>query len=63
MFFSFIKATFSWMPTPLYVLVCAVLLIFTIIVVIQILRLIYAVVEFIYKILGGLFGKVVEFFV
>ena len=61
--FLLMKACFSWLPLPLYLLVSAVFSIFIIIVVIDLLRLIIEVIKFLKDLLGGLIAKVVGFFV
>lgn len=62
MFFSFIRECFTWLPTPLSVLVNAVVTVFLIVVAVQTLKLVLDLVEFLAKVLGGVFAKVVSLF-
>ena len=62
MFFSFIRECFTWLPTPLSVLVNAVITIFLVVVAVQVLKLVLDLVEFLAKVLGGVFAKVVGLF-
>lgn len=62
MFFSFIRECFSWLPTPLSVVVNAVITVFLIIVAVQVIKLLLDLVEFLAKVLGGIFAKVVQLF-
>ena len=62
MFFSFIRECFTWLPTPLSVLVNAVITIFLIVVAVQVLKLVLDLIEFLAKVLGGVFAKVVSLF-
>lgn len=62
MFFSFIRECFTWLPTPLSVLVNAVITIFLVVVAVQVLKLILDLIEFLAKVLGGVFAKVVSLF-
>lgn len=62
MFFSFIRECFTWLPTPLSVLVNAVITIFLVVVAVQVLKLVLDLVEFLAKVLGGVFAKVVSLF-
>ena len=63
MFFTFLTYCFKWLPTPLFLLVSAVFTVFAVIVAVEILKLIYALIEFFAKALGGLLKKVVTLFV
>lgn len=63
MFFTFLSYCFKWLPTPLFLLVCAVFTVFAVIVAVEILKLIYTLIEFFAKALGGLLKKVVALFV
>lgn len=63
MFFTFLTYCFKWLPTPLFLLVSAVFTVFAVIVAVEILKLIYTLVEFFTKALGGLLKKVVALFV
>ena len=62
MFFSFIRECFTWLPTPLSVLVNAVITIFLVVVAVQVLKLVLDLIEFLSKVLGGVFAKVVSLF-
>lgn len=62
MFFSFIRECFAWLPTPLSVLVNAVITIFLVVVAVQVLKLVLDLIEFLAKVLGGVFAKVVSLF-
>lgn len=62
MFFSFIRECFTWLPTPLSVLVNAVITIFLVVVAVQVLKLVLDLIEFLAKVLGGVFAKVVRLF-
>ena len=62
MFFSFIRECFTWLPTPLSVLVNAVITIFLVVVAVQVLKLVLDLIEFLAKVLGGVFAQVVSLF-
>lgn len=62
MFFSLIRECFTWLPTPLSVLVNAVITIFLVVVAVQVLKLVLDLIEFLAKVLGGVFAKVVSLF-
>lgn len=62
MFFAFIRECFTWLPTPLSVLVNAVITIFLVVVAVQVLKLVLDLIEFLAKVLGGVFAKVVSLF-
>lgn len=62
MFFSFIRECFTWLPTPLSVLVNSVITIFLVVVAVQVLKLVLDLIEFLAKVLGGVFAKVVSLF-
>ena len=62
MFFSFIRERFTWLPTPLSIVVNATITIFLIIVAVQVIKLIIDLVDFLAKVLGGIFTKVVRLF-
>lgn len=62
MFFSFIRECFSWLPTPLSVVVNAVITVFLIIAAVQVIKLLLDLVDFLAKVLGGIFAKVVQLF-
>ncbi len=58
-----ILATFKWLPTPLFLLVSAVLMFFFIFVAVSVLIAVYKLVQFLIGVLGGILGKVVALFV
>ena len=62
MFFSFIREGFSWLPLPLSIIVNATITVFLIIVAVQVIKLIIDLVDFLAKVLGGIFAKVVQLF-
>lgn len=62
MFFAFIRECFSWLPTPLAVVVNATITIFLVITAVQVIKLIVDLVDFLAKVLGGIFTKVVQLF-
>ena len=62
MFFQFIRECFSWLPLPLSIVVNAIITVFLIIVAVQVIKLIIDLVDFLAKILGGVFAKVVQLF-
>jgi len=58
-----ILATFKWLPTPLYLLVSAILVFFFIFVAVAIIIAVYKLIQFLVHVLGGILGKVVSLFV
>lgn len=58
-----ILATFKWLPTPLFLLVSAVLTFFFIFVAVSVLIAVYRLIQFLIGVLGGILGKVVSLFV
>ena len=60
--FLLMKACFSWLPLPLYLLVSAIFSVFIVIVTVDILRFIIEIIKFLKDLLGGLLVKVVGFF-
>lgn len=62
MFFQMIRECFTWLPTPLSLLVNASITIFVVIVAVQVIKLLVDLVEFLAKIFGGIFAKVVQLF-
>lgn len=58
-----ILATFKWLPTPLFLLVSAVLMFFFIFVAVSVLIAVYKLIQFLIGVLGGVLGKVVSLFV
>lgn len=63
MFYSFINATFGWLPAPLFALVGAVFAFFSMIVLFKAIKVIIDLLQFLATIFGGLIKKVVGFFV
>lgn len=61
--FAFFESCFLWLPLPLYLLVCAIFTVFAVIVAIQVIKLLASIIKFIVDVLGGLWTKVVGFFV
>lgn len=62
MFFAFIRECFTWLPLPLSIVVNATITIFLIIAAVQVIKLIIDLVDFLAKVLGGIFTKVVRLF-
>ena len=62
MFFSFIRECFSWLHLPLSIIVNSTITVFLIIVAVQVIKLIIDLVDFLAKVLGGIFTKVVQLF-
>lgn len=58
-----IFATFKWLPTPLFLLVSAILTFFFIFVAVSVIIAVYKLIQFLVHVLGGVLGKVVSFFV
>ena len=58
-----VLATFKWLPTPLYLLVSAILVFFFIFVAVSVIIAVYKLIQFLVHVLGGVLGKVVSFFV
>ena len=58
-----ILATFKWLPTPLFLLVSAVLMFFFIFVYVSVLIAVYKLIQFLISVPGGVLGKVVSLFV
>ena len=58
-----ILATFKWLPTPLFLLVSAVLMFFFIFVAVSVLIAVYKLIQFLIGVLGGILGKVGALFV
>lgn len=63
MFYSFISATFGWLPGPLAALVGAIFAFFSMIVLFKAIKVIIDLLQFLASIFGGLIKKVVAFFV
>lgn len=62
MFFTMIRECFTWLPTPLSLLVNATITIFVVIVAVQVIKLLIDLLEFLARIFGGIFTKVVQLF-
>ena len=58
-----VLATFKWLPTPLFLLVSAILTFFFIFVAVSVIIAVYKLIQFIVDVLGGILGKVVSLFV
>lgn len=58
-----VLATFKWLPTPLFLLVSAILTFFFIFVAVSVIVAVYKLIQFIAHVLGGILGKVVSLFV
>lgn len=58
-----VLATFKWLPTPLFLLVSAILSFFFIFVAVSVIIAVYKLIQFIVHVLGGILGKVVSLFV
>jgi len=58
-----VLATFKWLPTPLFLLVSAILTFFFIFVAVSVIIAVYKLIQFIVHVLGGILGKVVSLFV
>ena len=58
-----VLATFKWLPTPLFLLVSAILTFFFIFVAVSVIIAVYKLLQFIVHVLGGILGKVVSLFV
>ena len=54
---------FEWLPTPLYLLVSAILVFFFIFVAVSVIIAVYKLIQFLVQVLGGVLGKVVSLFV
>lgn len=63
MLFGFMKACFNWLPLPLYLLVSTVFTIFAVLILIEVIKLIITIFDFVKNVFGGLLTKVVDFFV
>lgn len=57
------RAAFSWLPLPLYLLVGAVFTVFLLIVLFHAVKVIVELLRFLLDIFGGLIAKVVGYFV
>lgn len=61
--FDLMAATFMWLPTPLYLIVSACFSLFSIIILVEIIKVVFTLFQLLSAVLGGLLGKVVRFFV
>lgn len=60
---DFFAACFGWFPAPLAAIATACFSLFAITVLVAVIRMLVALFNFLASILGGLFAKVVQFFV
>lgn len=60
---GFVRAAFHWLPTPLYLLVSAVITFFAIFVAVALIKALWQLIQFVVNVLGGVLGKVVSLFV
>lgn len=60
---AFIRTAFQWLPTPLYLLVSAVITFFSIFVAVALIKALWQLIQFVVNVLGGVLGKVVSLFV
>ena len=58
-----VLATFTWLPTPLYLRVSAILVFFFLFVAVSVIIAVYKLIQFLVQVLGGVLGKVVSLFV
>ena len=58
-----VLSTFKWLPTPLFLLVSAILTFFFIFVAVSVIIAVYKLIQFIVHVLGGILGKVGSLFV
>ena len=58
-----VLSTFKWLPTPLFLLVSAILTFFFVFVAVSVIIAVYKLIQFIVHVLGGILGKVVSLFV
>lgn len=63
MLFSFMKSCFNWLPLPLYRLVSTIFTIFAAMILVEVIKLLIMIFNFLKDVVGGLLTKVVEFFV
>ena len=63
MLFAFMKSCFNWLPLPLFFLVSTVFTIFAVLILIEVIKLIITIFNFLKDVIGGLLAKVVDFFV
>ncbi len=60
---GFIRTAFQWLPTPLFLLVSAVITFFAIFVAVALIKVLWQLIQFVVNVLGGVLGKVVSLFV
>lgn len=60
---GFIRTSFQWLPTPLYILVSAIITFFAIFVAVSLIKALWQLIQFVVNVLGGVLGKVVALFV
>ena len=60
---GFIRTAFQWLPTPLNLLVSAVITFFAIFVAVALIKALWQLIQFVVNVLGGVLGKVVSLFV
>ena len=60
---GFIRTAFQWLPTPLHLLVSAVITFFAIFVAVALIKALWQLIQFVVNVLGGVLGKVVSLFV
>ena len=60
---GFIRTAFQWLPTPLCLLVSAVITFFAILVAVALIKALWQLIQFVVNVLGGVLGKVVSLFV
>ena len=60
---GFVHTAFHWLPTPLYLLVSAVITFFAIFVAVALIKALWQLIQFVVNVLGGVLGKVVSLFV
>ena len=56
---GFIRTAFRWLPTPLYLIVSAVITF----VAVALIKALWQLIQFVVSVLGGVLGKVVSLFV
>ena len=53
---GFIRTAFQWLPTPLYLLVSAVITFFAIFVAVALIKALWQLIQFVVNVLGGVLG-------
>lgn len=61
--FAFMRASFGWLPLPLYLVVGAIFSIFALIIAIEVIKIIATLLKFLVELCGGIIAKVVGWFV